>query len=485
MRVGIAGLWHETNTYAARPADLAAFSAFELDRGPAILERHAGAGTVIGGFLDGLAGAEPVPLAVAGAWPCGPAPAETIETLLADLDAAMAAAGPLDGVLFDLHGAMVARGCEDPEHAALALVRERVGDVPVAAVLDLHGNPSPEAVGLCDAVVGYDTYPHVDMRERGAEAAGLLRSGRALGTVVAKVPLLSSPLAQATDAEPMAGLLARARSVAASDRRLARISLLPGFPYSDVPRAGFSVVVTADAAAGARAAEAAMELADEVSARREEFAVERPPPAEAVALAVEAEAPVVIADVADNVGGGAPGDGTVLLAELLARGATGALVQIADPEVARRAAELGVGARLDAQVGGKADGRHGPPVRVRGRIERVGDGGFTSSSTWMSGRSFTLGATAVVSVQGVTLVITEHAVPPFHADGLLALGIDPGRMRIIVAKGAIAWRAAFGALARTVVEADTPGICPADPSRLERRTEPAGFDPRAPTRPRS
>jgi microcystin degradation protein MlrC len=481
MRIGIAGLWHETNTYAGRPADLAAFRAFELDRGWTIVERHRGTGTVIGGFLDGLDGCEPVPLTVAGAWPCGPAPASTIERLLEDLDAALAAAGPLDGVLLDLHGAMVADGCEDPERAALALVRERVGDQPVAVVLDLHGNPSTEAVALCDAVVGYDTYPHVDMRERGAEAAALLRSalaGRTLRSLAAKVPLLSCPLAQATDAAPMATLLARARALAAEDPRLARISLLPGFPYSDVARAGFSVVVTADGAAQVRAAEVAMELADEVLERRGSFAVERPSPADAVARALNAEAPVVIADVADNVGGGAPGDGTVLLAELLRQGATGAVVQIADAEVARRAVALGSGAALVADVGGKADGRHGAPVAVSGRIERVSDGQFTSSSTWMPGRSFTLGATAVVAVDGVTVVITERAVPPFHADPLLSLGVDPAAARIIVAKGAIGWRAAFGSLARTVIEADTPGICPIDVTTLERRTVPAAVDPR-------
>jgi microcystin degradation protein MlrC len=524
MRIGIAGLWHETNTYAARPADLAAFEEFELARGHAIVERHRGADTVIGGFLDGLAAdgprratsataiggladgvaaggprrattatasggpadgvavVEPVPLAVAGAWPCGPAPASTIERLLGDLDAALAAAGPLDGVLLDLHGAMVAEGCEDPERAALQLVRDRVGDAPIVVVLDLHGNPSPEAIALCDAVVGYDTYPHVDMRERGAEAAALLRSaigGRALRSVVAKVPLLSCPLAQATQAEPMAALLARARTLADGDRRLARISLLPGFPYSDVPRAGFSVVVTADAAAHARAAEVAMELAGEVLERRDAFAVMRPSPAEAVARALESEPPVVIADVADNVGGGAPGDGTVLLAELLRQGAAGAVVQIADAEVARQAVALGPGAKLDAYVGAKSDDRHGAPIAVSGRIERVSDGRFTSSSTWMRGRSFTLGATAVVAVDGVTLVITERAVPPFHADALLSLGIEPAAAAIIVAKGAIAWRAAFGSVARTVIEADTPGICPIDVTALERRTVPAGFDPGA------
>lgn len=481
MRVGIAGLWHETNTYATRPADLDAFRAFELDHGPAVVERHRGAGTVIGGFLDGLDGFEAVPLTVAGAWPSGPAPAATIERLLADLDAALSTAGPLDGILLDLHGAMVAHRCEDPELAALELVRERLGERPIVAVLDLHGNPSPDTIALCDAVVGYDTYPHVDMRERGVEAAALLRAalgGRALRSVVAKVPLLSCPLAQATDQDPMAALRRSARALALSDARLARISLLPGFPYSDVPRAGFSVVVTADAGAQARAAEVAAQLADEVRVSAEAFALERPPAVAAVTRALMAEPPVVIADVGDNVGGGAPGDGTVLLAELLRQQADGAVVQLADAEVARHAVALGPGAQLDAPVGGKADDRHGAPIQLRGRIQRVADGRFTSSSTWMSGRAFTLGATASVAVDGVTVVITEHAVPPFHADALLSLGIDVAGARIVVAKSAIAWRAAFGSVARTTIEADTPGVCPIDVEALDRRTVPTTFDPR-------
>jgi microcystin degradation protein MlrC len=479
MRVGIAGLFHETNTYAVRRATLDEFARFELDRGAAILERHAGTGTVIGGFLDGLGGCEPVPLLAAGAWPCGPAPAEVIDRLLADLDAALAAAGPLDGVLLGLHGAMVAEGCHDPELAVLRIVRSHVGERPVAAVFDLHGNLSPEAVALCDAVVAYDTYPHEDMRERGAEAAALLRAGAPLRSVIAKVPLLSGPLAQATAVDPMAGLLARARELAGADERIARVSLLPGFPYSDVARAGFSVVVSAHAGASEDAAGLAAELAGEARAREAAFAVERLGVAEAVEQALRAEPPVVLADVGDNVGGGSPGDGTAVLEELLRRGAERAVVQIADPEVARRAAALGRGARIEAQVGGKTDDRHGAPVAIRGTIRQVTDGRFTSSSTWMTGQTFTTGTTAVVQAGGVAVVVTEHAVPPFHADALLGAGVDLAAARIVVAKGAVAWRAAFGDLARTVIEVDTPGICPVDLSRLERRTEPVGFDPRA------
>ncbi len=477
MRVGVAGLFHETNTYSVQPATLDDFARFELDRGDAILDRHAGTGTVVGGFMDGLDGCEIVPLACAGAWPSGPAPRDVIDRLLGDLDAALSGAGQLDGVLLALHGAMVADGCEDPELAAARLVRSHVGERPVAVVFDLHGNLSPDVVALCDAVVAYGTYPHEDMRERGAEAAALLRGEVPLSSVVAKEPLLSAPLAQATAAEPMAGLLRRARELTASHERVARISLLPGFPYSDVARAGFSVVVTAERGGEADAGALAAELAADVRARADAFALERPGAEAAVSQALAAEAPVVLADVADNVGGGSPGDGTVLLTELLAQRAQGAVVQIADAEVARHAAARGEGARVEARLGGKTDRRHGDPVAVRGRVAAVTDGRFTSSSTWMTGQTFTMGTTAVLDVDGVTVVVTEHAVPPFHADALVSAGVDLARARIVVAKGAVAWRAAFGALARTVIEVDTPGICPIDVGALERRTTPMRFDP--------
>lgn len=474
-RVALAGLWHETNTYSARPTDLEAFRSFELLAGEEIVAEHAGKGTVVGGMLEGAEGFQVVPVLTAGAWPAGRVTRPTLDELLGRLAQGLRRAAPLEGVLLDLHGAMVAEGVDDVEAAAVGVVREVAGQVPVAAVHDLHGNPSPETAASLEVLVGYDTYPHVDMRERGREAAGLvgeLLGGARLRTLVGKVPLLVSPLAQATDAPPMIDLRKQADRLQ-EQAGVLRISLLAGFPYSDVARAGFSVVVVYEEGAGEAARQAAGELAGEVERRREDWVVRRPGPAEAVAKAIESpDHPVVLVDVADNIGGGSPGDGTALLAELLAQGAEGAVVTIADGEVARAAARVGEEGQLAARVGGKTDDRHGDPVPVRGRVRRVTDGRYRTEGTWQTGREFSMGTTAVLEVEGIRLVVTERATPPFHGEQLTSVGIDPSRAAIVTAKGAIAWRSAFGDLARRVIEVDTPGICPVDPYVLERTTEP-------------
>lgn len=474
MTVGVAGLWHETNTYSVRLTELEHFEAFEFLAGPEILERHAGKGTVIGGMLEG-ARFDVVGLSTAGAWPAGRVAAGTLTFLLHRLERSLAAAAPLDGLLLELHGAMVGEGVDDVEAEVARIARGAVGEAPIAVVLDLHGNPSPGLVERCDAVIAYDTYPHVDMRERGLEASTLMAEmlgGRPLQTLLRKVPFLSTPLGQATDASPMRDLHALARRLAERPG-IARVSLLPGFPYADVERAGFSVLVTFERGRREEAEDVAAELVAEIEARGDEFEVRRPRPDEAVASALGARRrPVVLVDVADNVGGGSPGDGTVLLGELLAQRASGAVVTIADSEAARAAAEAGPGGLLESAVGGKSDRRHGAPLPVRGRVRRVTDGRYRSGGTWMTGREFELGTTAVVEADGVTLVLTERAVPPFHSEQLESVGIEARDAAIIVAKGAVAWRAAYGEIAGEVIEVDTPGICPLDPAVLERSTLP-------------
>jgi microcystin degradation protein MlrC len=471
-RVAIAGLWHETNTYSSHLTGLDDFAVFERLAGPAIADRHAGTGTVIGGLLE-VGGFEPVPVTTAGAWPAGRVTAAAFEELLADLEQGLAGAGAVDGLLLNLHGAMVAEGTDDAEAAIVARCRGVVGDAPVVVVHDLHGNPSPDLVSACDALIAYDTYPHVDMRERGREAAELvceLLAGTRLGCLVRKVPLLVCPLAQATAAAPMMGLQAAAAELTAR-RGIRHISLLPGFPYSDVARAGFSVVVTHERGHEAAAEAVADELAAEVE--RQPWEVRRDDSAAAVAAAVASrERPVVLVDVADNIGGGSPGDGTALLAELLAQGAQNAVVTLADPEVVTAAAAVGEGGRVTADVGGKTDGLHGDPVPVQGEVLRITDGRYRTSGTWMTGQAFSMGTTAVIQADGVTLVVTSRPTPPFHREQLTSVGVDPARTDIVVAKGAIAWRAAYGDVAARVIEVDTPGICPVDPYVLPRTTQP-------------
>jgi microcystin degradation protein MlrC len=318
------------------------------------------------------------------------------------------------------------------------------------------------------------------MWERGREAGrlliGMLRRKPAT-TVLAKLPLLSCPLVQHTDRTPMRDVLDFARSLWSDEPRMRRVSLLPGFPYCDVERAGFSIILVADPEAERRAEEIATAIVAEVERRRNEFTIARDDPATAVARAIKSTLrPVVLVDVADNVGGGAPGDGTAILTELLAQRACGAVVTIADAEVARAAAAVGSGGRLAAEVGGKTDSLHGESVRIRGRVLRTTDGRYRAGGSWMTGIEFSMGTTALIEAKGVLLVVTEHAVPPFHVEQLRSVGVEPADAAIITAKGAVAWRAAYGDVAREVIEVATPGICPIDPASLPRASTPMRFN---------
>jgi microcystin degradation protein MlrC len=473
-RVGVVGVWHETNTYSARPATLADFEDFELLTGAALESRNRDTGSVIGGFYDNP-DLDLVPVFSAGAWPSGPAGSEVMARILDDVQSGLRRAGPLDALVLNLHGAMVAAGTPDVEAEVVSAARDVVGDVPIGAVLDLHANPSPALVDSCEAIVSYDTYPHVDMRERGREVAALVTqmlAGRRLRTMVRKLPLLVCPLAQATERGPMHRIqqAAAARARAAG---VARVCVVGGFAYSDVDRAGMSVLAVHDLDSQAAAQDVVDATIADIAEHSQEFAVARDDPKTAVARALAAtRRPVFLADIADNIGGGSPGDGTVLLRELLAAGATGAVVTIADREVALHAERLRAGAEIDVMLGGKTDRMHGEPVHIRGRIERVHDGVYRTSGYYMTGRTFTMGTTAVLSVAGNTVVVTEMAVPPFHSEQLSSIGVDVQGASIVVVKGALAWRGAYEDIAGEIIEVATPGVCPVDVSSLQRRSQP-------------
>jgi microcystin degradation protein MlrC len=305
----------------------------------------------------------------------------------------------------------------------------------------------------------------VDAYERGEQAASLLLDlvdGRLRPSLAwRRLPLLTVPLAQATDEQPMRGLRARARRW--EERGVESAAILPGFPYADVPRAGFTVVANAREPELAEAC--ADDLAGAVWETRAAFHRELVGPEGAVARACAAPSgPVVLADVGDNVGGGAPGDGTVLLEALLDAGADGAVVVLWDPQAAAAAAAAGRGARVELEVGGKAGALQGRPVHVSGSVLRAGNAAYRRTGSYMTGQQVDMGLCAVVATGGIAIVLTTERVMPFDVDHLLAVGVEPGSRKIIVVKSALAWRAAFGAVAAEVVAVDTPGVCAA---RLE------------------
>jgi microcystin degradation protein MlrC len=456
---------HETNTFSNVPTDRRQFEAHGVHYGGEIVETYRGTGTCLGGMIEAAErhGLTLLPSIAAAASPAGRVTKDIYEDVKGRLLADLRAAGRVDGVLLDLHGAMVAETCDDGEGDVLKAVRAVVGpDVPIAVTLDLHGNLSADIVAHANLVHGYQTYPHVDMAERGLDAGERLvqaMSGRLRPTSALRQPLLLPPLgSQRTAVGPMRRLYDRAAEME-RDPRVVAISIFAGFPLADIRDAGLSVVVVTDADQSL-----ADRLADELEAmawaHRREFTHQGLPVAEAVARArAIGGRPVVLADMADNTGGGAAGDGTEILRELLRVGARGAVVAcLWDPEAAAACARAGVGATVSLKVGGKVDDRHGKPVDVTGRVRTLSDGRFVHKGPMMRGLEGRLGTTAVLEVDGVKIILTSQRRQTLDPEMLRFVGVDPLAEHILVIKSTIHYRAAFEPIAHTIIEVDAPGL---------------------------
>lgn len=472
MRVGVLALQHESNTFVASPTTLTDFANDLLAEKEAVRQRFAGTHHEVWGFFEQLDDEriEAVPLYAARALPHGPLTAATAALLVERLMQAVDEAGLLDGLLVAPHGAAVARSEPDFDGLWLTTLRQRVGKVPIVATLDLHANLSPRMVMACDGLIAYRTNPHLDQRERGREAARLL--ARTLRGEVRPVmaaafpPLVVNIECQATAETPCRELYAQAEKLRQRPGILA-VSLLLGFPYADVPEMGAAVVVVADSNVSlARAA--ADELAGWWWDRRHEFQGRLIDTAEAVDLAARLDGPVCLLDMGDNVGGGSPGDGTVLAQELLRRGVGPACICLCDPEAARQAAVAGVGTRLPLQVGGKTDSRHGPPLAAVFTVRGLFDGKFTETAARHGGKTqFDQGPTAVVTTDtGLTLVLTSRRMMPVSLSQLTSCGLDPATFQVLVAKGVHAPVAAYAPICRHLVRVSTPGVTSADLTRL-------------------
>jgi microcystin degradation protein MlrC len=337
--------------------------------------------------------------------------------------------------------------------------------------LDFHANISATMAENADALVGYQTYPHIDQRECGLAAAELMvrtvRGEIRPVIALAKPPMILNLLGQDTNREPMRSLMKRARE---AERRpgLLSVSLMAGFPYADVPEMGPAVIAVADADRPA-----AQAIADELAGRmweaRHDLFVACPAPEEAVRLALQSEQrPVVLVDLGDNVGGGSAGDGTVLLSELLRQGASGAVVVLCDPDASEAAFDAGPGGRFEAMVGGRIDRLHGDPLPVRGMVRSLHDGAWVEDQPRHGGRRLNdQGPTAVVEIEGPNLlVLNSLRTPPFSLGQLTSLGINPAQQSILVVKAAVAHKAAYGPIAGRFIEVDTPGLTAIDPARF-------------------
>jgi microcystin degradation protein MlrC len=479
MRFAIAGIVHESNSFAPVPTELADF---EVLRDGEILEHHADAFSTVTGYLDACreAGVEAVPLVLSSATPSGPITVHAYETLIAEMLHRVATEGPWDGVLLSLHGAAVADAQDDADGEILRRVRDLIGpDVPLAATLDMHANVSPGMVEHADVVVVWKTNPHVDPQPRGRRAAELIiataRGEIRPTSALRQVPVALNILKQYTNADPMRALVAALDEIASRERVL-DASLAEGFPWADVPAMGMSTLVITDRDPDLAAA-LADELADTVWERREEFDAAAPSPAEAVrSVMASTEGPILLLDVGDNIGGGAPGDSVIILHEVRRQGATGVVATVAAADAARACHEAGVGSKVSLTVGAATDDRIGPPFAFEGVVTAVSDGQFEDPMPTHGGkRYYDAGPSAAVDIgDGNTVVVTTLPMNSHSPIQLTSLGLDLADYRAIVAKGVNSPLAGYLPVVTSYTFVDTPGCSASDLSSLtfERRPVP-------------
>ncbi|MGO4330157.1 M81 family metallopeptidase [Cupriavidus sp. M-11] len=464
MKILIARLNHETNTFSPVPTPL---SSFHPHYGEAAYRASKGTRTAIGAFIDlaEAAGAEIVVPVSAGANPSGRVAADAYTALC---DAIVGAARGCDAVMLDLHGAMVAQNSDDGEGDLLARLREVLPHAPVAVALDLHGNVTQKMIDHADIAVSFKTYPHVDMYETGEHAGRLLlrmlREKTRPALAWRRLPLVTHTLRSNTGEGAMQRAVAAARQAEAHG--MLAVSVLAGFGLSDIAAPCLSVLVVGDDAAGAQAA--ADRIAAQIWQERAGFVYESEPLAASIARAAQLAAaggsgPVLLLDHGDNCMSGGTCDDMAVLREALRQGLSGiAAGPVCDPQAVAALLAAGVGASVSLAVGNKVPldqlGIVGEPLALDGRVAAISDGEYVISGPTYTGQRIRMGRTVLLDTGAAQVMVTE--TPQEHWDlGIFThIGVDPHAQRFLLLKSRMYCRPVFVPIARAVVECDGGGV---------------------------
>lgn len=477
-RVALAGFLHETNTFAPTKARMQDFvqggGYMPLARGRDVITASKGINLGIGGAVDfgESAGWEMVPILWAGAIPSAHVERTAYESITDEIMSGISLAGALDGVFIDLHGAMVAEHEDDGEGQLLMRLRQELGpDVPIAAALDLHGNITEDMVEAADVLVGFRTYPHVDMADTGRRAAAqldaLMTRGAPFATAFRRLPFLVPIAWQSTRSQPGQGIYDLVAALEGGN--VASTSFFFGFPAADFPGCGPTVVcygeTQADADDVANRIETAVLEAESALAGRS-----FDPDAgviEAMAVAQNATRPVVIADTQDNPGAGGDSNTTGMLRALVGNGAKrAALGNMVDPNAAAAAHGAGVGAEIDIALGGASRIPGDSPYQARFRVEALSDGKLIASGPFYGGAPLDMGPSACLRIDDVRIVVTSHKAQMADQEMYRFVGIEPTEQAILVNKSSVHFRADFDAIAETILTCTAPGPMPISPASL-------------------
>ena len=468
MKVFIAGLDTETNTYSPIPTGYASFDELLIAHGDATSRplNHCSAQLAVWKQEAHSRGYGLVESLCAVAEPGGIVSQAVYERFREEILADLSEALPVDFVVLALHGAMVAQGYEDVEGDLLSKVREIVGPaVPVGAELDLHAHLTAQMVGSADILLAYKEYPHTDIEEC-ARKLFVLMEGAAMRRhrpTMAMFDCRMLGIFRTQDA-PLRHFVDRMKAYEGRNGILS-VSLIHGFPWADVHDVGTKVLVVADGDVTLAAA-LAESLGQEVWNMREAIAASGLSVKEALdRAAAEQGGPVVLADVSDNPGGGAPGDSTFLLREVIKRKFFSVVSALHwDPVAVRFCQDAGEGAVIDLRIGGKAGVSSGEPLDLKVRVNRLASGLTQQFGT----ASLPIGDVAWVSCEGVDIILNTQRTQVFEPGFMSALGLDPSTRKFILVKSTNHFYAAFSPIAKTVLFVDAPGALARDFRALRR-----------------
>lgn len=474
----IARLNHETNTFSPVPTPIEAFAP---TYGQEAYRANKGMRTAMGAFIT-LAEAEGADLVTpvsAMSNPSSPVHAAAYDALTQRI---VDAVPGCDAILLDLHGAMVAENSNDGEGDLLERVRRAAPGIPIGVALDLHGNITDRIVRNADVIVGFKTYPHIDMYETGEHAGRLLIDmwkGRAQYEVIWKpLALMSHTLRSTTLSGPMKDACEEARHMEQMQAWPA-VSVFGGFSLADIPAPCVSVVATVHKGSAAAHQRQIDAFADSMWQRRREFVYSSEPLEESLQRAQQLAAseglaqgkPVLLLDHGDNCMSGGTCDTMDVLQTALALGMEGMAVgPLCDPQAVAQMFDAGAGAEIEIALGNKRSLEHlgmdKQPLILRGTVRQLSDGKYVVSGPIYNGMECHMGRTALLDIGAAQIVVVEQTHEPWDLGVFHCAGLDPTKFSFLLLKSRMYCRPVFVPLSAGLVECDSPGVTTSDYSRF-------------------
>lgn len=378
----------------------------------------------------------------------------------------------IDAIFLDLHGAMVCESSEDGEGELVKRIREIVGpDIPIATALDLHANITQDMYEQFDVIDIYRTYPHIDIYQTGIRVANTLDARLTLAKPLAKcfykIPFLMPMNSQCTLQEPSKGIYQYLIDL--NNEYNCSLAMALGFPLADIFDCGPAILGYGEDQEQLN--QACKILYDYTMSHKHEFKLDVLPADEAAKqaadLANNSELPIVIADTQDNPGGGGSSDTTGVLRALIKSGASNAVVALMhDPAAAEHAHAIGLNNEMVIDLGGRSNIEGDTPFHGKFTVTTLTDGRFIGTGAYYHNVEFDLGAMAVLTIEGVRVIVSSKKMQAADQAIFRHVGIEPCECSILALKSSVHFRADFSDIAKDILVAIAPGFCTADLRQL-------------------